>query len=163
MPARSHGESRAPEYAAWRDMMRRCFDEKHRSWTNYGGRGITVCAEWSAYSAFLAAVGRRPSRHHSLDRVDNSGNYEPGNVRWATLAEQHRNTRRTHFIEFGGERLPMTDWARRFGIDPKSVYNGVRRHGVEKYFRRRIEAARVEVPYGDVGPWDARDSLVGEP
>ncbi len=75
-------------------MKRRCFNPKVREFRNYGGRGITVCGEWrESYAAFLDHVGRRPSPKHSLDRIDNEGDYEPGNVRWATALEQRHNCR----------------------------------------------------------------------
>lgn len=76
-------------------MLSRCTNPKDRNWSYYGGRGITVCPRWTAFANFLADMGRRPSIGHSLDRYPNKdGNYEPGNVRWATRGEQSLNTRR---------------------------------------------------------------------
>jgi hypothetical protein len=69
-------------------MRQRCRDPKRKDWKNYGGRGIAVCQRWMIYENFLADMGRRPSPKHSLDRIDNDKNYEPGNCRWATKAEQ---------------------------------------------------------------------------
>lgn len=76
-------------------MIQRCTNPKRKDWINYGGRGISVCERWLAsHEAFLANIGRAPSRLHTLDRwPDNDGNYEPGNVRWATRAEQRLNQR----------------------------------------------------------------------
>lgn len=75
-------------------MIRRCTKPGYTGWRLYGGRGITICQRWrDDFAAFLADVGERPSREHSLDRIDPNGNYEPGNVRWATATEQRRNTR----------------------------------------------------------------------
>lgn len=88
-------ESTSKEYRAWYAMIDRCYNHKNKHFKNYGGRGIAVCARWRQnYRAFLADVGRAPSRDHSLDRVRNNDGYEPGNVRWATWIEQNNNKRR---------------------------------------------------------------------
>lgn len=80
------------EYTAWQSMIQRCFRKTRVGYHRYGGRGITVCAKWRAsYTDFLADVGRAPSSKHSLDRINNNGNYEHGNVRWATRKEQAAN------------------------------------------------------------------------
>lgn len=92
-----HGEargSRTPEYHTWHGMIQRCTNPNFRHWKYYGGRGIVVCEQWrNDYSAFLLAVGRRPTPQHSIDRINNDGNYEPGNVRWATKSQQAFNRR----------------------------------------------------------------------
>jgi len=86
--------SETPEYACWRSVIARCTNPKSRLWKYYGGRGIGVAPRWLKSANFLADVGQRPSKHHSLDRYpDNDGNYEPGNVRWATPTVQARNIR----------------------------------------------------------------------
>lgn len=86
-----------PEYVAWCNMLARCGNPKHRVFHHYGGRGIRVCEAWRAsFEQFLRDVGLRPSPKHSIDRINNDGHYEPGNIRWATQSEQMRNTRRAH-------------------------------------------------------------------
>lgn len=91
---RKHGGKGTVEHNAWAAIIQRCTNPKHPAWCNYGGRGITICAEWRHdFAAFLAHVGLRPSDQHSIDRIDNNRGYEPGNVRWATRSVQQSNIR----------------------------------------------------------------------
>lgn len=122
-------EIQTPEYRAWADMINRCTNPNLRNYPNYGGRGIQVCDAWRhSFEAFFAAVGPRPSAQHSLDRIDNEGHYEPGNVRWATKTEQCRNRRACVFLEYGGKRLTLTEWALELGISREAT-NARRRNG----------------------------------
>ncbi len=92
-----HGRYRTAEYRSWAHMIARCENPKVNGYKNYGGRGIKVCKEWrESFAAFLTHVGKRPSPKYSIDRwPNNNGDYEPGNVRWATMSEQHLNSRRS--------------------------------------------------------------------
>jgi hypothetical protein len=87
--------SQIPEYHIYRTMLRRCENQNDKDYRHYGQRGIRVCQAWrDSFWLFLEDVGRRPSAELSLDRMDNDGNYETGNVRWATAYEQNNNKRK---------------------------------------------------------------------
>jgi hypothetical protein len=90
---RSTRISQDPAYNIWKKMHDRCNNQRAGNWRWYGGRGITVCSRWKSFAAFLQDMGPRPSREHSIDRIDNYRGYEPGNCRWATREQQHANRR----------------------------------------------------------------------
>jgi hypothetical protein len=124
--ATKHGQAWpkcTPEYRAWAAILQRCFNHKSRAYRNYGARGIVVCDRWrESFDAFFSDVGNRPSKAHSLDRYpNNNGNYEPGNVRWATKRQQSQNTRATRNVTLEGLSLCITEWARRLGIAPNTL------------------------------------------
>ncbi len=114
---RTHGEgsnkNSSPEYVSWRAMRKRCRYD-HPCWKDYGGRGISVCERWdNSYSNFLSDIGRKPTPQHSLDRIDNNGNYEPSNCRWASKKEQIENRRVKRIENFSDEEI-MREFDRRF-------------------------------------------------
>lgn len=98
---------KSPEYQAWVGMKTRCFNKNQPSWSGYGGRGITVAPEWvESFEDFYDYIGPRPGPRYSVDRIDNDGNYEPGNVRWATWSEQQLNRRpQSPRIDMAGRRF----------------------------------------------------------
>lgn len=119
------GRTMSPEYQCWRGMLERCTNPNNRAFRHYGGRGIRVCERWQTdFTAFLADMGKRPSEAHSLDRYPNrDGNYEPGNVRWATYSEQARNKSTTRFLTHDGQTLCVVEWAERLGIPAATLYD----------------------------------------
>lgn len=119
---RPSGAQRHAEYWVWRAMKQRCYLPKHPSFPNYGGRGIIVCDKWRhSFLAFIDDVGWRPGPKYSISRIDNDGNYEPGNVAWSTKAEQMDNRRCTLWVVLNGERRSLASCAREHGTTPKIV------------------------------------------
>jgi hypothetical protein len=100
------------EYRAWHNMKNRCFNPRIPAFRNYGGRGITVCLPWEiSFAQFFSDIGPAPSRRHTLGRVNNDGNYEPGNVRWETWTEQQKNRRKpSHRVIRGHVAKPGDAW-----------------------------------------------------
>lgn len=121
---------RRPEYMAWCSMRQRCYDKKNEQYKNYGGRGIAVCHRWMKFENFFADMGERPSPKHSLDRYpNNDGNYEPGNVRWATTLEQSLNKRTS--TKYNGKNVTVIE--RELGLSSGSVNVRLRQGwGIEK-------------------------------
>lgn len=123
-----HGQRHTLLYKAWRSMLGRCYLETNPSYPDYGGRGVTVCDKWrESFETFAADVGRKPFRGAQLDRIDNDGNYEPGNVRWASAKEQANNRRSNRIVEWGGQSMTVQQWGEHLGIDPQKIRNRLRR------------------------------------
>jgi len=107
----THNMTHTPEYRTWWGMLQRCENPKNSRYTDYGGRGISVCERWKTFQNFFDDMGNRPSANHSIDRwPDNDRGYEPGNCRWATRSQQQLNKRQNNT-----ENLPRGDahWTRR--------------------------------------------------
>ena len=105
------------EYRAWKYMRSRCNNPNDTWFADYGGRGIAVCPEWDSFERFIEDMGNAPSEHHSPDRIDVNGNYEPGNVRWADRKAQARNKRSSRYITYNGETKTLADWADTLGLN----------------------------------------------
>ena len=111
-PQHFHGYSKTSEYKIWQDVIRRCYDPTRRFYMNYGGRGITVCERWREdFTNFLADLGARPSKKHTIERKDNNGHYEPNNCCWLPSALQQRNKRTNAFYVFAGQSKTLPEWA----------------------------------------------------
>lgn len=121
---RTHGQSKSPEWQSWKHAKSRCTNIKADPHGRYVRRGIAMCNRWfNSFEAFLADMGPRPSSKHTLDRFpDNDGDYEPGNCRWATRAEQARNTCSNVLVSVHGEVVCVAEACRRLGLPPAAVY-----------------------------------------
>lgn len=121
---RTHGQSRTVEHKIWEGIKSRCGNENCTDARNYIARGITICDRWrNSFESFLADMGKRPSPQHTVERIDNSSGYGPGNCKWATRAEQSRNTRRTRLVTHNGTTLCIRDWATTLGIPYGTLYH----------------------------------------
>lgn len=127
----THGKTKTRLHRIWTNILTRCSNPNSPSFKNYGGRGISICAEWrGSFEAFARDVGEPPSRHHSIDRWPNrDGNYEPGNTRWATAQEQGRNRRGLIEVNFRGRHVCLTEAAEMAGIAYATVYHRIVKHG----------------------------------
>lgn len=123
---RKHGQSGTRTYQAWSNMRRRCTDPSIRQYKDYGGRGITVCERWDSFPNFLSDMGEVPVGT-SLDRINNDGNYEPGNCRWATRIQQSHNSRRPRLFTIGDVTDSINGWAKRTGIDTVTILERLER------------------------------------
>ena len=112
----THGYTGTRTFKSWDSMKQRCFNPNSKDYASYGGRGVTVCADWiNDFPRFLSDMGERPEGC-SLDRIDNNGNYEPSNCRWADAVEQQRNTRVSKRLTVGGVTKPLIEWASDVGV-----------------------------------------------
>ena len=117
-----HGGHGTLTYARWKSMMQRCNNPKASNYYRYGALGITVCERWQDFASFLTDMGECPNATLTLDRIDSSKDYEPGNCRWATMAEQNRN-RPSHAVMLTHNDITksLTEWAHDTGITPNTL------------------------------------------
>ena len=106
-----------PEYHSWKHMRQRCYNPRNKKYAIYGGRGIKICARWNDFENFFEDMGRKPSPEYSLDRINNNGNYEPKNCRWATPKQQVRNRSISKNVFFRGENTPLKDVCDILGVN----------------------------------------------
>lgn len=115
---------RTLEYRIWGQMLQRCNNPNDQRYPLYGARGVRVCDRWSGedgFRNFMDDMGPRPAKH-SVERINNDGNYEPGNCRWATHREQMNNTRKSRFITFNGRTLTHRQWDCDRGFPPGTIH-----------------------------------------
>jgi hypothetical protein len=133
-PSQTHGMSRTRTYQAWLNMRARCLKSGNIAYSNYGGRGITVCEKWNTFQGFLLDMGECP-KGLTIERSDTNGNYCKDNCVWATYEAQARNTRRNKLITLDGETKCLQEWANDIGIS------------------RNVISARLRIG------WSVRDAL----
>lgn len=143
---KTHGLSKTKAYTAWSSMKNRCYNKKCENFKHYGGRGISVCSRWkNSFALFMSDMGNPPSEKHSIGRIDNNKNYEPGNCRWETQKEQTRNQRANVIIEAFGKTQCVAAWAEELGIRPQTIYCRISRGWTGERLL--------------IGPLDARECL----
>lgn len=127
----THGMCGTLVHATWNSMMHRCYVVSHSRYHYYGGAGVKVCERWKTFLSFFEDMGHRPSPHATLDRIDNARGYEPGNCRWATRQEQTVNRRCVPVVTtLEGERISITEMARRLAMPEKTLRNRFRIAGL---------------------------------
>lgn len=121
------GGKRTSEYVSWRGMLDRCHRPTTVNYVRYGGRGIKVCEQWLQFEHFLADMGKKPSRFHTVDRIDNDGNYEPGNCRWQHPRQQNRNRVNNRHVVYLGQQMTLAEACELQGINRNVVDSRLRR------------------------------------
>jgi len=127
--ATNHGMTDTPEFIAWNSMNVRCKNPSHKFFHRYGGRGIKICERWSEFVNFYADMGPRPTKFHSLDRIDNNLGYSPENCRWVTQRMQKVNQERTVMISHNGKTQCMMDWSIETGISHAVIWHRINKLG----------------------------------
>ncbi|MES0207901.1 hypothetical protein NKJ93_02225 [Mesorhizobium sp. M0028] len=119
-----HGKTGSPEYFTWAGMRQRCSNPKTPNYDRYGGRGISVCSRWAnSFVNFYTDMGPRPSIGHTIERLENDGDYEPGNCVWAVKKRQANNTCRNIVVTYEGKTHTLAEWADRLRINYRTLHN----------------------------------------
>lgn len=142
----THGKHYTSEYSIWAGIVKRCTNSKCKNFKNYGGRGITMYPGWMAsFQDFYDYVGPRPSVEHSIERIDNNLGYIPGNIKWATKAEQNNNRRSNHNITFNGKTMNLKQWAKELGIKRTTLNSRIVLMGwpIEKAFAVPVRQSHI--------------------
>lgn len=120
--SRTHGMSKSLEYQIWRSMINRCTNSNDKGYRRYGGRGIEVCARWhNSFESFYEDMGKKPGPEYSIDRIDNDGNYEPGNCQWIPLSANSAKQSSNVFVTRNSLTLCIADWARELGVKGSEI------------------------------------------
>lgn len=143
-----HGDYKEPLYRVWSSMKQRCNNPKAQEYKNYGGRGILVCKEWEQYDAFKKwSLNSGYEKGLSIDRINNSGNYEPSNCRWVDMSVQALNKRSNRIIEYEGLKKPVTEMARIYGLRPVVVERRlIKGWTVERALKTPLDVSQIHLP-----------------
>lgn len=125
-----HGQSQGKTYKVWKSMKYRCLNHLCAAYPYYGGRGIKVCDRWLKFENFHADMGDKPEGH-SIERINNDGNYEPSNCKWASTAEQNNNMRRSHRVTAFGRTQTLTQWSRESQFSPQGIAYRMKNLGMD--------------------------------
>lgn len=138
----NHGMTRTRLYRIWQAMKTRCYNQNFTHYKHYGGRGISICDEWlNDFQAFYDwSMSHGYSDDLTIDRIDNDGNYEPSNCRWATKEQQVNNCRHCHYITFNGETHSLSEWSKILNISRAVLNNRINKYGysVERAFTEPV-------------------------
>lgn len=130
-------------YNVWIGMIQRCENEKRAKYSDYGGRGITVCEEWHDFSVFVKWAKENGYQNDlTIDRINVNGNYEPDNCRWATIKQQANNKRTNVVIKCNGIKRTVKQWSELLNISPFTIYDWVNAHSIEYAEQRIVETVR---------------------
>lgn len=116
-----HGLSTSNEYTIWWDIKRRCEDTSRKYYSRYGGRGITICERWQSFENFVEDMGMRPSKKHSIDRIDNDKGYCKENCRWTDSVTQANNRRGNRRFTYNGKDLTVSQWERELNMPSNNI------------------------------------------
>lgn len=141
---RTHGNAnKIPEYSVWKKMRHRCLTPSHQFYARYGGRGISICESWSKFENFYRDMGPRPTEKHTLDRINNDGNYEPNNCRWATRATQSANRSNNVFLTHDGQSHSLQEWSRLLNISQGTLWSRLKNGwSVEKTLGQKVDSSK---------------------
>lgn len=140
-PNYRHGLTHTSTFKIWADIIKRCSNRNYKDFKYYGGKGITVCKRWlRGVEYFLEDMGPRPSKKHSIDRIDNNKGYSKANCRWATIKEQARNRTNNRIINYAGQRRTLAEWAEVLNIAYSTLNSRLNRGGysVEQAFTWKL-------------------------
>lgn len=144
---KTHGKSGNRCYEDWCKLKERCYNAHSKDYPNYGGRGIYICRRWRrSFESFYNDMGEKPSKNHTLDRIDNDGPYATWNCKWSTRKQQSRNKRNNVLISFNGETKCLSEWAEGTGFKYRTLYTRlfILKWSVKNAFTKKIRGENAK-------------------